>query len=101
MSIHAEINQDNSIIIIDENKLVGTEAETFHNLVQESINKGSNRISVDLSKVEFMSSWGIGLLVHAYTTCSKKNIKFNLQGVNSQIMNLLSQIKLTELFEII
>ncbi len=101
MGIHAEHNKDNSVIFIDENKLIGTEAETFHNLVQESVDKGSKNISVDLSKVEFMSSWGIGLLVHAYTTCSKKNIKFNLQGVNDQIVNLLNQIKLTELFDII
>lgn len=101
MSIHAEYNQDNSIIIIDQNKLVGNEAEEFHNLVQESVDKGSKSISVDLSKVEFMSSWGIGLLVHAYTTCSKKNIRFNLKNVNEQVMNLLNQIKLTELFNII
>lgn len=101
MGLHAEHNQNKSIIIIDQNKLIGSEAETFHNLVQESIDKGSKNVTVDLSKVEFMSSWGIGLLVHTYTTCSKKNISFNLRGVNDQIMNLLNQIKLTELFNII
>lgn len=101
MAIFAEHNQDKSEIIIDQNKLIGNEAEIFHHLVQESIDKGSKNISVDLSKVEFMSSWGIGLLVHAYTTCSKKNITFNLKGVNSQVMHLLDQIKLTELFNII
>jgi len=100
MGLHVKHNQDKSIIIIDQNKLIGSEAETFHNLVQESIDKGAKNISVDLSGVVFMSSWGIGLLVHAYTTCSKKNISFNLRGVNDQIMNLLNQIKLTELFNI-
>ena len=101
MGIKAEHKQDKSIIIIDQNKLIGTEAETFHKLIQESIDKGSKNITVDLSQVEFISSWGIGLLVHAYTTCLKKNIRFNLQGVNDQVMNLLNQIKLTELFTII
>ncbi len=101
MGIHAQHNQDKSIIIIDDNKLIGAEAETFHNLVQDAIDKGSKNISIDLSKVEFISSWGIGLLVHAYTTCFNKNVKFGLQGVNSQVMNLLNQIKLTELFNII
>jgi anti-sigma B factor antagonist len=101
MAIFAEHNQDKSEIIIDQNKLIGNEAEIFHNLIQESIDKGSKEISVDLSKVEFMSSWGIGLLVHAYTSCSKKNISFNLKGVNGPVMNLLEQIKLTEIFNII
>ena len=101
MAIFVEHNQDKSEIIIEQNKLIGNEAEIFHNLIQESIDKGSKEISVDLSKVEFMSSWGIGLLVHAYTSCSKKNISFNLKGVNGPVMNLLEQIKLTEIFNII
>jgi anti-sigma B factor antagonist len=101
MGIHIEHNQDKSIIIIDDSKLIGVEAEVFQNLVQNSIDNGSKNISIDLSKVEFISSWGIGLLVHAYTTCFNKKINFSLQGVNTQVMNLLSQIKLTELFNII
>ena len=101
MAIFAEHNQDKSEIIIDQSKLIGNEAELFHRLVQESIDKGSKNISVDLSRVEFMSSWGVGLLVHAYTSCSKKNIRFNLKGVKGPVMNLLEQIKLTELFNII
>jgi anti-anti-sigma factor len=101
MGIRAEHYEDKSIITIDSNKLIGTESETFHGLIQDSIDKGSKNITIDLSNVEFMSSWGIGLLVHAYTTCFKKNIGFNLKGVNEQLMNLLNQIKLTELFNII
>jgi anti-sigma B factor antagonist len=101
MGIRAEHNQDKSVIIIDDNKLIGVESEVFHNLVQESIDKGSKNIIVDLSNVEFISSWGIGLLVHTYTSCHNKNIKFSLKGVKEQVMNLLNQIKLTELFNII
>jgi anti-sigma B factor antagonist len=100
MSIRAEHNQEKSVIIIDNNKLIGLENETFQKLVLESIDNGSKNISVDLSKVEYVSSWGIGLLVHAYTTCCNKNIKFNINGVNDRVMNVLSQLKLTELFNI-
>jgi len=100
MGIHTEHNQDKSIIFIEDHKLIGDEAEAFHNFVQQSIENGSKNISIDLSNVEFISSWGIGLLVHAYTTCSKNQISFSVNGVKQQVLNLLNQIKLTELFNI-
>jgi anti-anti-sigma factor len=77
------------------------ESEIFQNLVQESIDKKSKNITVDLSKVEFISSWGIGLLVHAYTSCINRNINFHIEGVNAQVMNVLNQLKLTQLFSIV
>ena len=100
MEIHAEHYPDKSIIIVDKNKLIGVESETFQKLVQESIDKGSRTISIDLSKVDYVASWGVGLLVHAYTTCHNKNIRFEINGVNEKVMNVLSQLKLTEIFNI-
>lgn len=100
MGIHAQHNDENSVITVDNNKLIGVESETFHSLVQESINSGSKKITVDLSKVEYISSWGIGLLVHAYSSCHNKNITFAITGVNQQVMTMLNQLKLTEIFDI-
>jgi anti-sigma B factor antagonist len=100
MEIYAQDNQDGTLITVDNDKLIGVESEAFQNVVQNSIEKGSKNISIDLSKVEYISSWGIGLLVHAYTSCHNKNIAFKLQGVNSQVMNVLNQLKLTTLFNI-
>ncbi len=100
MDIHTEQDQDKSVIIIDKHKLIGVESETFQKQVQGALDNGSKEISVDLRNVEYISSWGIGLLVHAYTSCHNKNVKFSLKSVNSQVMNVLSQLKLTTLFNI-
>lgn len=101
MEIRAEHNPDKSKITIYKNKLIGVENETFQNLVQESIDRGSNNISIDLSNVEYITSWGIGILVHAYTTCTNRNVKFNIINVKENVMNVLHQIKLDKLFDII
>jgi anti-anti-sigma factor len=101
MGIQAEYNKDGSIIFVDQKEWIGIQAAAFNDLIQESINRVSKNISVDLSKVQFISSLGIGLLVHAYTTCMKRNIKFNLQGVNAHIMKVLYQVKLAEIFNIV
>ena len=100
MGMQAVYNQNRSVIFIDQKEWIGIQAEAFNNLIQESINKLSKNISIDLSKVQFISSLGIGLLVQAYTTCKKRNIQFNLQGVNSQIIKVLNQVKLSQVFTI-
>ena len=92
--------QNKSVISVEKNKLIGAENETFQNLIQESISNGSKDISIDLSKVEYLSSWGIGLLVHAYSTCKNKNVNFQIENVNENVLTLLNQLKLTELFKI-
>ena len=101
MGYKAVYNEDKSVIIVNQNELIGLHSAEFNNLIQESIDKVRKNISVDLSKVQFISSMGIGLLVHAYTTCAKKNIDFNLQGVNDHIMKVLNQVKLTQIFNIV
>ncbi|MCG6915659.1 STAS domain-containing protein [bacterium BMS3Abin03] len=101
MDIHAEHFPDKSVIIIDKNKLIGIENELFQNIVQESIDKGSKDITVDLSNVEYIASWGVGLLVHAYTSCNNRNIKFNIKGVSGNVMSVLHQLKLNEIFNIV
>lgn len=100
MTVNDDHHQDKSIITVDTNKLIGVENETIQKLVQNSIDKGSKNITVDLSKVEYISSLGVGILIHAYTSCTNKNIKFNITGVSQHVMNVFSQLKLTELFNI-
>ena len=101
MGYQAVYSNGRSVIHIDQKELIGLQPAEFNNLIQESIEKVSKNISVDLSKVQFISSLGIGLLVHAYTTCMKRNIKFNLQGVNAHIKDMLNRVKLTKVFNIV
>jgi len=100
MEMHAQHSQDISIIIIDNDKLLGFENETFQTLIQESINKGSKNVSIDLSNVKFIASLGIGILVYAYTTCKNKNIMMNVKNANKDIMNVFSHLKLTDILNI-
>ena len=91
---------DKSLIVVEKNKLLGAENGELQSLVQESIEKGSKNIVIDLSKVEYIASWGVGILVYAYTTCNNKGIQFNLKGINENVMNILDQLKLNKLFNI-
>ncbi len=100
MEINAKYYEDKSIITIDKNKFIGDEDETFQSLVKNSIEKGNKSISINLSKVNYISSSGVELLVHAYSTCNKNNVRFNIEGANKQVKDVISCLKLTEIFNI-
>ncbi|HEX9740744.1 MAG TPA: STAS domain-containing protein [Ignavibacteriaceae bacterium] len=101
MEILAEHHPDKSAIIINKNKLIGIENEMFQTLVLESIEKGSKTVTINLANVEYVTSWGIGILVHGYTTCINRSVNFNIMNVNENVMHVLHQTKLDKLFEII
>jgi anti-anti-sigma factor len=100
MEINAKHFGDKSIITIDKNKFIGVEGETFQNLVNNSIDRGSKNISIDLSKVNYISSSGVELLMHAYKACSKKNVGFDIEGANNLVKDVLSNLKLSKIFNI-
>ena len=100
MGIHAEYYPNKSIIVIDNNHFLGIENKIFQSLILDSINKGSKRISINLSKVEYIASLGIESLVHAYTTCTNRNIKFNIEGVGGNVLKILRQVKLDTVINI-
>jgi anti-anti-sigma factor len=98
MGIYAEHYPDKSVIIIDKNKLIGIENEEFQKTVQECIDEGCKSISINLSNVEYIASWGIGILVYAYTTCTNKKVGFSLESPTENVMRVLHQLKLDKLF---
>ena len=100
MQTHVENSDNTSIIIIDENQLLGLENNILQKMVLSSIEQGSKNISVDLSNVKFISSWGIEGFLHAYKTCTNNNVNFSLKNVNEIIMNELSILKLTDIIKI-
>ena len=100
MDIQIEQQQDKSIIVFDKNIIVGKEAAQIQNSVLDLIEKGEKTIVVDLSKLDFITSWGIGTLIHALTTCTNRNVKFYLSGVKETVHEILKKVKLDQILPI-
>jgi anti-anti-sigma factor len=90
--------EDCTIIKFNKSKLLGTEAVEFQDAILNTLDKGINSIVVDLSAVEYVTSWAIGMLVHAFTTSSNRNAKFTLVGVTQKVKEILSKVKLDKIF---
>jgi len=100
MYINVENHDGISVIVPEKNKILGLEAAEIQNTVLDLIQRGEKVIAFDLSKVEYLTSWGIGILIHAYTTCTNRHISFYLNGVNDKVMTILTKVKLNRIFDI-
>jgi len=100
MEYHIEEQQDKSVIVFDINKILGTEAAGIQNAVLDLIEKGNKDIVVDLSKVDYITSYGIGMLIYAHTTCTKREINFSIIGVNKKVIEIFEIVHLDKIINI-
>lgn len=55
---------------------------------------------LDLAKVSYLDSSGLGMLVHIKKTLNKNNSELRLVNLNSAVMNVFKLTKLDEYFKI-
>ena len=89
-----------SIIKINKDKILGTEGMEFQQAVLQSLDQGIKKIEIDLSDVNYITSWGIGMLVHAFTTTTNREGIFALTGVNNKVKTILSKVKMDKILNI-
>ena len=100
MEINITDRDDFTIIKFNKNSVLGTEGVVFQDSILSTLDKGVNSIVIDMSMVEYIASWGIGMLVHAFTTTINRNSNFSLSGVSAKVHEILSKVKLDKIFHI-
>lgn len=78
----------------------GPDATALHEKLHDLIEMGKNKVVIDLSKVEWMNSTGLGILISGVTTLRNGSGELKLVKVNSKIKSLLEITKLNSVFEI-
>ena len=101
MDFHIEQQQDKSVIIFDKTSIINPEVGGIQNAVRDLIEKDVKSIVFDLSKVEYISSYGVGMLIYAHTTCTKRNIQFHVVGVSEKVLEILKIVHLDKIFKIL
>jgi anti-sigma B factor antagonist len=91
---------DNDIVIFDvAGKIMGGEETTmFHGRIHEYIKLNKNKFLIDLAKVEWMNSVGLGMLISAMTTVKNTGGRFALANI-TKIESVLTITRLISVFE--
>jgi anti-sigma B factor antagonist len=102
MAVKTTTLQSGKIGVIEvKGSLVGgEETDELRNAVADFIEQGSKKLIIDLSKVTYLNSTAIGVLVSAHTTFAKNKGRVKLCGINKNINNIFVITKLTLVFDV-
>lgn len=92
--------QDGVIVLEPKGKIMGgPDASLLHDKLYEFIEQDKKKVVIDLSRVDWMNSTGLGILISGYTTLRNTEGELKLANVTDKIQSLLTITKLVTVFE--
>jgi anti-sigma B factor antagonist len=79
----------------------GEETDEVRSAVADFVEQGNKKLIIDLSKVTYLNSTAIGVLVSAHTTYARNKGHVKLCGINKNINNIFVITKLTMVFDVV
>ena len=95
-----DFETDSGVVVLAiSGKIMGGEENTmFHGKLHEHIQAGKKHFVIDLEKVEWMNSLGLGLLISSYTAAKKAEGRLVLANITN-IESILAMTRLMTVFE--
>jgi anti-sigma B factor antagonist len=91
--------QDDIVVFNVSGKIMGGEETTkFHGKMHEYIQRNKKNVVIDLAKVEWMNSVGLGMLISALTTVKNSGGRLVLTNI-TKIESILTITRLITVFE--
>jgi anti-anti-sigma factor len=100
--MHVEIRKDADVVIVDlDGKLTaGLGDQILRDTIDELLAEGWKKILLNLSKVTFMDSAGVGELVAGLKTVKRFGASLRLLNTSERVQSTLYIAKLLPIFEI-
>lgn len=99
MSFNVSERYNCSIIEFKGNVMGGPDAVSLNEKLHELIEKKNTNVVVNLSKVKFMNSSGLGMMIGALTTMRKAGGDLRIANATDKIESLLIITKLITVFK--
>nr|MBN2277149.1 STAS domain-containing protein [candidate division Zixibacteria bacterium] len=95
-----DYEQDGVWVLEPKGKIMGgPDATILHEKLHELIEQGKKKVIINLSRVEWMNSTGLGILISGLTTLRNNHGDLKLANVTDKIQSLLTITKLVTVFE--
>jgi len=99
MQIKEEIRGDVAILYLKGNLMGGPEGMEVHEKVKSLLKDKITKIVIDLSKVKWMNSSGLGILMACLASVQNAGGKMKISSATEKIKNLFMITKLITIFE--
>ena len=100
LEIHRKEREGVTILDLDGRVTVGPEATALRAAVSDAIGAGTRNLVLNLARVDFIDSTGLGALVMCSTSMRKVGGTVKLLNLNRRNIELLVMTKLATVFEI-
>lgn len=88
------------VVLEPKGKIMGgPDATLLHDKLHDFIDQNKKKVVIDLSKVEWMNSTGLGILISGLTTMRNNGGELKLAGITEKIESLLTITKLITVFD--
>jgi len=93
--------EDNSVVVLElKGNIMGGEDESiFYDKLHELLDQNKKKIVLDLAKVEWINSRGLGILISGLTTMRNNDGQLKLARVTEKVESLLTMTRLITAFE--
>jgi len=92
---------DRSVLILSADGGLNAEtAATFVQQLESLVDAGVKQIIVDCSRLDYISSYGIGVLVRLHTKLARHGGDVKIAGAQSFVLNALNVMRLSRLLAI-
>ena len=99
MTIKEKMYGDVAVISLKGKLMGGPETQEIHDKVKQLVNDGTIKIVIDLAKVKWMNSSGLGALMGAMTTLRNAKGDLKLANTTEKVQSLFMITKLITIFE--
>jgi anti-sigma B factor antagonist len=100
MNLDKETRGEVTILTPRKNLQGGEETRDLQQAVQEVVaQQGVPKIVIDLGKISYLNSVGLGALVGAHSSCSNRQGWLRIARIGNRIKNLFLVTKLTLVFD--
>ena len=99
MSFNIDERYNCVVIELKGNVMGGPDALTLNEKLHELIDQGKKNAVVDLSRVKFMNSSGLGMMIGALTTMRNAGGDLRIANATDKIESLLMITKLITVFD--
>ncbi len=100
MNITTRNHQDITILLPEGKITLGDGDQELGEAVRQALEKGARKIVLNLEKVTYMDSSGVGELVGCYTSIKNRGGELRICGMNARIFNLITMTSLHSVFDV-
>lgn len=99
MQINEQMKDDVAVISLRGKLMGGPETTAIHDKVKELVDNDIKKVVIDLGKVKWMNSSGLGVLMGSMTTVKNAKGELKLANVTDKVKSLFMITKLITIFD--